>query len=166
MMSRRDELIYFERIWHEKHKGFYNDSDPEQRLRNIYYTDFFEKPDDKFFLYVDAHQLLRGSCHLFALSLSKILGYSPYLIEDKSGGFHAFCQVYKNNQLFYIDARGVTTSFDEFMDVAGEFVVGEFCVRRISGQEIEEWESNEECYEEALAFAEVVIKEYEDCYRV
>ena len=166
MMSRRDELVYFERIRHEKHKGFFNDSDPEQHLREIKYTDFFEKPDDKFFLYVDAHQLLRGSCHLFALSISKLLGYSPYIIEGKAGGFHSFCQVYKNHQHYYIDARGATTSFDEFMDVAGEFVTDAFVIRKITPQDIDEWENNEDYYEEALTFAEAVIKEYEDCYRV
>ena len=165
-MGRQDEPISFLRGRYEWHKGFYIETNPEQHLLDINYTDFFENSDDKFFLYDNALQLLRGSCHLFALSLSKILGYSPYLIENRSGGFHAFCQVHKNNQLFYIDARGATTSFDEFMDVAGDFVHDEFIVREITQQDIEEWENNEDYYEEALAFAEAVIKDYEECYRV
>ncbi len=165
-MGRRDELLSFYRQRYGWHKGFYNDTDPEQQLRDISYTDFFEESADKFFLYVDAHQLLRGSCHLFALSLSKILGYSPYLIEGKDGGFHAFCQVCRNYQIYYVDARGATTSFDEFMDVAGEFVTGEFSIREVNSQDVEEWENNEDYYEEAILFAEAVIKEYEECYRV
>ena len=74
--------------------------------------------------------------------------------------------MYKNHQHFYIDARGVTTSFDEFMDVAGDFVNDEFIVRKTTPQDIEEWENNEDYYEEALAFAEAVIRDYEECYRV
>lgn len=101
-MGRRGELICFGRERYERHKGFYNDADPEKQLCAISYTEFFESDDEC--LYSDAHQLLKGSCHLFALSLSKILGYPPYLIEkiDKKG-FHAFCQVYKNYQHFYVE---------------------------------------------------------------
>ena len=164
-MGRRSELIYFGYRRNEKHKGFYNDPDPERQLSDVEYTEFFEFDDNC--IYSDASQLLRGSCHIFALSLSKILGYTPYLIERKDKkGFHAFCQVYKNYQQFYVDARGVTASFDEFMDVAGDFVTGEFIVREITPQDIEKWENTEDCYEEALLFSEAVIKEYEECYRI
>jgi len=165
-MSRWGELITFDRGKYERHKGFYNDNDPEKTLCHIRFSEYFTMPDDDNFVYDDAHPLLRGSCHLFALSLSKVLGYCSYIIEGKAGGFHSFCQVYKNHQHFYIDARGVTTSFDEFMDVAGDFVNDEFIVRKITPQDIEEWENNEDYYEEALAFAEAVIRDYEECYRV
>ena len=165
-MGRYGEFRCFDRGRYEKHKGFYNDRDPEQHLSEICYADFFEKPDDENFAYDDAGALLRGACHLFALSLARFLGYNAYLIEAKGGGLHAFCQVYRDNQLYYIDARGATTSFDEFMEVAGYFAAGEFCVREITVQDIEEWENTESYYEEALLFAETVIKEYEQCYRV
>lgn len=166
-MSRRGECISFYRQRCAWHKGFYNDNDPEQSLCDISYTDFFMKPDDVNFAYDDAHSLLRGSCHLFALSLSKVFGYSPYLIETKDGKhFHAFCQVYRENWCYYIDARGATTSFDEFMDVAGDFVTGEFIIRGIDTQDIEKWKIDEDYLKEALLFAETVIKNFEECYRV
>lgn len=166
-MSRRGELISFYRQRYAWHKGFYNDNDPEKSLCDISYTDFFTKPDDVNFAYDDAHPLLRGSCHLFALSLSKVLGYSPYLIETKDGmHFHAFCQAYSKNRHYYIDARGVTTSFDEFMDVAEDFVTGEFNIREIDSQDIERWKIDEVYFKEALLFAETVIKNFEDCYRI
>ena len=32
--------------------------------------------------------------------------YEPYIIESKNGiGFHAFCQIYENRKLYYVDAR-------------------------------------------------------------
>ena len=52
------------------------------------------------------------------------------------------------------------------MDVAGDFVNEEFIVRKITPQDIKEWENNEDYYEEAPAFAEAVIRDYEECYRV
>lgn len=166
-MDRRSELISFLRKRYGWHKGFYNDDDPEKTLIHIKYSDYFQEPDDVNFLNDDAYSLLRGSCHLFALSLSKVFGYSSYIIEgNDKNSFHAFCQVCRNNHLFYIDARGATTSFDEFMDVAGDFAAGELCIREITSQDIEEWEINEDYYEEVLSFAEAVINEYEECYRV
>ncbi len=138
-MDKRSELISFGRCaWH---KGFYNDKNPEESLRDIRYTDFFVTlPNDDDFVYSDAHPLLCGSCHLFALALSNVLGYTPYIIESKNQkGFHAFCQTYQKRHLFYIDARGATTSFDEFMDIAKIFVHGEFIIREITTQKIEEW---------------------------
>ena len=88
------------------HKGFYNDKNFSDSLRNIRYDDFFEYPDDLEFPYDSAHELLRGSCHHFALSLNKMLGYSAYIIEgNNKRGFHAFCQIYKNNQAFFIQTE-------------------------------------------------------------
>ena len=116
-MDRNSELISFGS--YEWHKGFYNTDDFSKALCKVHYEDFFEYPDDDEFPYDSAHSLLRGSCNHFAVALHKVLGYTPYIIEqtDKRG-FHAFCQVCKNGKLYYVDARGVTSSFDEFMSVA------------------------------------------------
>lgn len=167
-MIKRDELVSF-RCYarnYEFHKGFYNDSNPEEALYDINYVDFFDAiSDDVNFAYDNAYPLLRGSCHLFALSLSKILGYNSYIIESKDKkGFHAFCQIVRKYQLFYIDARGMTTSFDEFMNVAKDFINGEFVIREITPQDIEAWKRDEIYYEEAIAFAEAIIKKFEKYY--
>lgn len=167
-MDRKGDLISFSSYgWH---KGFYNVDDVDDitdALLKIRYTDFFEYPDDDEFPYDSAHSLLRGSCNHFAVALKNVLGYTPYIIEETDKkGFHAFCQVYKNGRLYYVDARGVTSSFDEFMVVAREFVRGEYTIREATRDVIEEWESGSEYNDEAYAFAEAVIKEYIECYTV
>ena len=122
--------------------------------------------DDEF-PYDSAHSLLRGSCNHFAVALKNVLGYTPYIIEtiDKRG-FHAFCQVSRNGRLYYVDARGVTSSFDEFMVVAREFVRGEYTISQATSEVIEEWESGSEYNEEAYAFAEAMIRKYLEYYTV
>lgn len=164
-MDRTGDLISFENFgWH---KGFYNTDDITDALCKISYTDFFEYPNDDEFPYDSAHSLLRGSCNHFAVALKNVLGYTPYIIEtiDKRG-FHAFCQVSRNGRLYYVDARGVTSSFDEFMVVAREFVRGEYTISQATSEVIEEWESGSEYNEEAYAFAEAMIRKYLEYYTV
>lgn len=162
-MCKRNELISVNLYgWH---KGFYNDENFSGSLRNIRYENFFEYPDDDEFPYNSAHELLRGSCNHFALSLKKVLGYTPYIIEgNNKRGFHAFCQIYKNNQWFYIDARGITSSFDEFMIVASEFVKDQYTIRLIEDDDIEEWKKESNYDDEALLFSEAVIEKFKECY--
>lgn len=166
-MDRKSDLIFTGLCWH---KGFYNIDgidDITDALLEIRYSEFFEYPDDEDFPYDSAHSLLRGSCNHFAVALKNVLGYTPYIIEAADGrGFHAFCQVYKCGRLYYLDARGLTSSFDEFMVVAREFVRGEYTIREVTQDVIEEWESDSEYNEEAYAFAEAVIGKYIDCYTV
>lgn len=146
------------------HKGFYNDGDPEHSLNEIDYTDFFEYPDDNEFPYDSAWSLLSGSCNIFVLALQKTYKYNPYIIEPIEGaGFHAFCQIRKQGELYYVDARGVTSSFDEFMDIAKRFVYGEYIIRPVTTEDEENWEKDD-YYEEGFAFAEAVIKKYSECY--
>ncbi len=147
------------------HKGFYNDDNFRDSLLKIEYADFFKLPDDDEFPYSSAYDLLCGSCNYFALSLQKIFGYSPYIIEGISTkGFHAFCQIYRNREWYYVDARGITSSFDEFMDMAKKFVTGEYIIRPVNPDDIADWESNSNYIKEAHAFSEAVIKKYIECY--
>lgn len=164
MMSRNEELVSFSQFgWH---KGFYNNNDNKfTALYDINYTDFFEEPDDDDFPFDSAYLLLCGSCNHFAVSLQKVFGYTPYVIEQKDGrGFHAFCQVYHNGTLFYVDARGITSSFDEFMIIARNFVKGEYIIKPATHEVIEEWECDVDYNEEAYAFAEVVINKFRNYY--
>ena len=164
-MIDRDKFIYFQN--YGQHKGFYNDENFDDVLNHIYYEDFFEYPDDEEFPYTSASQLLRGSCNLFVLGLQNILGYTTYIIEgDNKKGFHAFSQVYKNRTWYYIDARGETTSFDEFMDVAKTFVNDEYTIRLASEDDVLEWESDCEYNKEAYEFADALISQYAECYTI
>lgn len=165
IMPRKEEFISFSKIgWH---KGFYQDKDVMESLCKIRYTDFFEYPDDDEFPYGSAHSLLRGSCNHFAVSLHKVLGYQPYIIQGNNKvGFHAFCQIYTGGTWYYVDARGITTSFDEFMMVAREFVSDEYTIKPAEAKDIEEWDNGSEYNEEAYAFAEAVIRKYRAYYTI
>ena len=117
IITKKEDLISFKQYgWH---KGFYHDDNITESLGKIKYTDFFDYPDDDDFPYYSASSLLCGSCNHFALSLKNVFKYTPYIIEGNySKGFHAFCQLYKAGTWYYIDARGITSSFDEFMKIA------------------------------------------------
>lgn len=161
-MAERKDFVSLRRYgWH---KGFYNDKDFLKTLQSIGYGDFFEYPQDDEFPYDSAEYLLKGSCNYFVLGLKNVLGYTPYIIQGNNGvSFHAFCQIYKKGKWYYIDARGITTSFDEFMDVAQEFVTDSYTIRAVNDQDIEEWKADD-YFEEALSFAEAVIEKYIECY--
>lgn len=147
------------------HKGFYNDDDYIKSLCNIDYTNFFEKPTDEDFPYDSADVLLCGSCDAFSLALHEIFNYNVYIIEGtKKPGFHSFCQVYRNKTWYYIDARGITTSFDEFMEIAKRFVSDEYTIRPITQNDIDEWKQDSYYDDEAFAFAKAVIEKYKECY--
>lgn len=147
------------------HKGFYNDENSEKTLFDINYTDFFEAPQDEDFPYDSAYDLLCGSCHHFSLSLQRIFNYNPYIIEGNNKvSFHSFCQIYRKKRWYYIDARGITTSFDEFMEIAQNFVTDEYTIRPVGPDDINEWKKDSYYNDEALAFAEAVIRKYKRYY--
>ena len=153
-----------------RHKGFYNDENFIKSLAEICYDDFFKRPEDIDFAYNHADVLLCGACHVFAVALQEKLGYNLYVIEEilesewtERKGFHAFCQVNESNRLYYVDARGMTSSFDEFMEVARQFVHGEYIIRPALPEELAEWKK-EDYYKEASYFAESIIEKYKECY--
>lgn len=159
-MCNNGNLVHFNSG--EVHKGFYNNGNPTFALSNIPYSDFFEEPDGDF-PYSSARDLLCGSCDSFALSLYKLLNYSPYVIRETTGkGFHAFCQIYKNKKWYFVDARGMTTSFSEFVGDIRLFVDSEFIIQPVSNNDIMEWKLHNEYSNEGLKFAEAFIKKYSD----
>lgn len=44
------------------------------------------------------------------------------------------------------------------------FVTGEYIIRPVSADDVDEWERNSNYNEEAYAFAEAVINKYKECY--
>lgn len=153
--------------YHGFHKGFYNDDNASESLNSINYSNFFTEPDDDSFPYQTAYMLLCGSCHIFALSLQKLLKYNAYIIEGNNKcSFHSFCQVYRNKQWYYIDARGITSSFDEFMDIAKTFVSDEYTIRAVSDDDIKEWKKDCVYDKEAYEFAKAIIRKYKECYTI
>ena len=162
-MADRGELVSFNSFgWH---KGFYNDDNYSDSLLRIRYSDYFEEPDDDEFPYDSAYVLLNGSCNHFAVSLRNVFYYNVYVIEAKDRkGFHAFCQVYKNRQWYYVDARGITSSFDEFLVGIKTFVRDQFTIRPMEECDLQEWEKDFNYNSEAYAFSEAIIKDYSEFY--
>lgn len=64
--------------------------------------------------YDGAHDFLQGSCQLFSLALHKKFGYEAFEIQGKNGVYY-FCRSTHNGQPIYIDIRGATTDFNEFL---------------------------------------------------
>ena len=151
----------------ELHKGFYCDNNNFANLEEIDYNGHLTQIDDDEHV-TSAGCLLRGSCQAFALKIEEILGYKAFIIEEKERHrFHAFCLAFLNGKKAYIDARGVTTSFDEFMEVAREFVEGPFDIRRINEKDVAKWQSSSDnSHEEHLALAEKVIIDNTECYKI
>ena len=69
---------------------------------------------------------------------------------------------YNTRTWYYVDARGITSSFDEFMSVASTFVSDEFTIRPVTPEDIEEWKKDSKY--EGYAFAEAVIEKFKHCY--
>lgn len=152
----------------ELHKGFYCDDNNFANLKEIDYEGHLAQIDDEEHL-TSAECLLRGSCQAFALKVEAILGYRAFIIKSYNGrGHHVFCQAIINGKNAFIDARGVTTSFDEFMEVAAEFVKGPFVIRSVDEKDIAEWQRNSDTnsHKEHLALAEAVIKANIECYKL
>lgn len=164
MCKKEDFISCCQYGWH---KGFYTHKDMITALSQICYENLFEEPCNCELPCDSLYLLLCGACNYFAVSLQRKMGYNVYIIEGNNNtSFHAFCQVYKNGRWHYIDARGVTTSFDEFMTVASEFVSDEYTIRMATPNDIEDWEEDCDYNKEAYAFAEAVIDKYEQHYTV
>lgn len=92
---------------------------------------------------------------------------SPYVINETTGrGFHAFCQIYKEKKWYFVDARGVTTSFSEFAGGIIRFVEGEFIIRPVGDDDIMNWKSYNEYSDDGLKFAEAFIEKYKEYYLI
>lgn len=153
----------------EIHKGFYCDDNDFANLLEIDFDGHLNQIDDGEEHLTSAECLLRGSCQAFALKVEEILGYKAFIIRECGGkGHHVFCQATIDGKNAFIDARGVTTSFDEFMEVAAEFVQGPFEIRRVNENDIAEWQRNSDTnsHEEHLALAKEVINANIDCYEL
>lgn len=156
------------------HKGYYNEEDYQDILAGIDYSDRPECPKDEddeednaSFIWSCADHLLHGECSCFALALRDIFGYSLYIMESEDKkGFHAFCKVSRNQKSYYIDARGVTTSFEEFMTVASLFVGDQYTMRPATAEDVEGWEGDGEYYEHAFSFSKVFIDDHKEYYTV
>ena len=110
-----------------------------------------------------AHIFLYGSCHIFASQLCKIYeDYNVYEIMNSSGRtIHWYAQTYYKNMPIYIDVRGATTSFEEFISEFRPHIVDGY---KIQKQNKELPFSEEDWIETGILFATAIINEYAEYY--
>ena len=94
-----------------------------------------------------------------------MLNYKAYILQGTDRkGFHAFCQIHRDEKWYYIDARGITSSFDEFFDGIATFVHDEYTIKSASEDDLRNWKTDIDFSNEACEFAEAVIKKYREYY--
>lgn len=65
---------------------------------------------------ITAYDFLHGYCDEFAFSLHEKFGYPVYQINDEDGKMiHCFAMIIFNDIHYFIDVRGVTTDYSEFL---------------------------------------------------
>lgn len=106
--------------------GYYQFPCPKCELNKIEIPQFMEGIDtnqDDGNSYCTAGDFLTGSCQLFALTLHRKFGYTVYEIirkkdlndPDKDSLVHAFCKFQYDGIDLYVDVRGITSEYDNFM---------------------------------------------------
>ena len=56
-----------------------------------------------------------GRCDIFSIALSREFGYAAYKIgETEDGLTHSFCVTFVENQMLFVDIRGMTTDLEQF----------------------------------------------------
>lgn len=133
--------------------GFYFDKNNiEKKLRNYFFDDVFENnesPIDTLYVF------LQGACDIFAESLNKKFGYPIYKISNK----HYYCKAKKDNEIYYIDVRGITNDFEIFKNSLFD--------SNVDLQEeilVENEDFSNEHYEEASYYSNIVINEHPEWY--
>ena len=110
--------------------------------------------------YVAASDFLMGSCHLFALDLNKKFGYPIYAIILEGQMIHCFCQVRRDETTFYIDVRGATNDYSDFLLETNVSEEEDFAIQEYIVDSFEEWD------EIALKFAKALIEKNLEYYEI
>ena len=159
------DTVYFHAGYYCKmNKEHWNIEELLKEVKNPQSVDSEDESADAQNVYYDASIFWQGSCHLFALALHKEFGYDVFEIR-KGTSCHFFCQATYRDGPVYIDVRGVTASWEEFL--AGAYA--DFHDHdKIIHQDIEETEelnnSNDPYAEGGLAFAKYLINEHPEYY--
>lgn len=144
----------------EYHKGFYacNNALREVETVKLENAGTFENTTD----FVD------GLSQFFAMALNTHFGYDIYVIEGACGALdsHVFCKVTSSDNKFqYIDVRGVTTDFIEFLTGIRCFAQDRFELRPASDMDFRDWR-NDAYYDVGMKRAEEFISRYENFYKL
>lgn len=76
---------------------------------------------------------LHGLCDVFAAALYNVFKYQTVKITDGHGKLiHAFCRAEQNGRPIYIDARGITSSYEDFISPFADFAEDESLLYHIT----------------------------------
>lgn len=114
-------------------------------------------------IYYNASIFLQGSCQLFSLALHQEFGYEVRTISS-GRAFHCYCITERHGKIVYIDVRGATTSFTEF--VAGTMLIDLDNFDTTPRDIEEDARLDEEDDDIGFAFAKYIIREYRERYDV
>ena len=99
------------------HNGFYDFATNDMKC--ILFSVISSNPsidDGEKIIYHNADVFLSCSCDIFAYVLHLRFGYDIYYVINESGSiFHCCCILDYDSCRFYIDVRGITNNFDEFL---------------------------------------------------
>ena len=149
------------------HNGHYISANIDQSLTEVCNSKYGEiKCDDEDavdYRYETADIFLHGSCQLFSLALHKNFGYNAYKITWEGRHIHYFGMIDLGKHKIYIDVRGMTADFNEFVFT---FYPGLLNIPySIEPQNITEDEMlNDEGDVTGYAFANEIIKRYPSIY--
>ena len=110
-----------------------------------------------------AYIFLHGSCDIFAEQLRKTCtDYDVYRIENKNGRpIHWYAQTNYKNMPIYIDVRGATTSFEEFISEFRPHIVDGYKIQKQTEEVIS---ADEHWVETGILFATAIINDNLDYY--
>lgn len=143
------------------HKGFYENGKENirtqlQKIKNLNLTEELENMEC---VYYDADIFLHGICHIFAFVLHQKFGYDIFELKNETM-IHWCCISDYNGKETYIDVRGATTDYDEFLwefQTYNEQKPSKTKIINLTDYD-DEWE------EVGLKFANEIITKYYDYY--
>lgn len=148
------------------HKGFYESCKENNmaQLLNIRSNNPAEisKTGECFYYY--AENFLHSICHIFAYVLHQKFGYDILELQDESGCMVHWCCVsdYKGREL-YIDVRGATTDYYEFLSEFQPSIGKNPLKRKINEKDLVDY-ADEWIEEGQIRFANEIIEKYYNYY--
>lgn len=146
-------------------KGFYtsNKDNIIESLLEIHSNKPAASINDEEYVYYDAEGFLHGYCHIFAYALYQKFGYEIYEISNSSESVIHWCCISKYDGIdVYIDVRGITSNFNEFLNEFQPDIGAKPKMKIID--DIEKY--NDEWIQELLDFANELIDRYYDYYSI
>lgn len=115
-------------------------------LANDFIREFDELKGDQFNFTFSANDMLHGFCDIFAEILAKEFNpdYKVYSLLSSSDGYlvHCYCMFFDNDKKYYVDIRGITDDFEEFISEFSDFIETEDEQELLNAELIVPWNFN------------------------